>query len=129
MIRALLLLAPLAPSQGSERPRVRALRIPREEAPRIDGDLSEPVWSKAPEIGPLTQVEPVEGAPPTERTVVRFLYEERNLYIGIWCFDSDPAGIVATQMRRDARLDPDDRVEIVLDTFRDRRNAYFFQVG
>ncbi|HKB16812.1 MAG TPA: DUF5916 domain-containing protein, partial [Planctomycetota bacterium] len=66
---------------------------------------------------------------PTERTVVRFLYEERTLYIGIWCFDSDPGGIVATQMRRDARLDPDDRVEIVLDTFHDRRNAYFFQVG
>ncbi len=32
-------------------------------------------------------------------------------------------------MTRDANLDPDDRVEIVIDTFLDRRNAYFFQIG
>ncbi|MGH7151853.1 MAG: DUF5916 domain-containing protein, partial [Planctomycetota bacterium] len=106
-----------------------ALRVPRGEAPRIDGDLSDPIWARAPEIGPFTQVEPVEGAPPTERTAVRILFDERRLYLGIWCFDADPGGIVATQMRRDARLDPDDRVEIVIDTFRDRRNAYFFQIG
>ncbi len=130
MTRALLvLLAPLAPSQDAGRPRARALRIPRAEAPRIDGDLADPVWSKAPEIGPLTQVEPVEGAAPTEVTSVRVAYDEAALYLGIACFDRNPSGIVATQMRRDARLDPDDRVEIVLDTFRDRRNAYFFQVG
>jgi uncharacterized protein DUF5916 len=125
----LVLASARATAQEAARPVARALRIGREEAPRIDGDLSEPAWSRAPEIGPLTQAEPNEGAAPTERTSVRIAYDERSLYLGIACFDAEPARIVATQKRRDADLTPDDRVEFVLDTFRDRRNAYFFQIG
>jgi hypothetical protein len=36
-------------------------------------------------IGPLTQTEPEEGAPPSEQTEVRVLLDERNLYFGIRC--------------------------------------------
>jgi hypothetical protein len=112
---------------GVERPSARAahLSVP----PRIDGRLDEPCWREAPQIGELTQVEPHEGAPPSERTEVRILFDEHALYIGVRCFDRDPSGIIATQMARDAELDYDDRLEIVIDSFRDRRNAYFFQVN
>jgi hypothetical protein len=112
---------------AAPRPSVQMVRIA--EAPLIDGVLDEAVWAQAALIQDLKQVEPVEGAPPSERTEVRLLYDAEHLYIGIRCFDSEPDRIIATQSARDAQLDPDDRIEIILDTYLDRRNAYFFQMS
>ena len=92
----------------------------------VDGVLDEPEWQTAPKIGELTQREPANGERPTERTEVTLLRDRDYLYIGVMCFDSDPDGIIGTQMARDANLSADDRIEIVLDTYRDRRNAFYF---
>jgi hypothetical protein len=51
------------------------------------------------------------------------------LYIGAVCHDRSPREIVATQLSRDADLDVDDRLTIVLDPFLDHRNGFFFQVN
>ena len=83
----------------------------------IDGPLDEPDWDRTPPIGPLTQREPIEGHEATERTDVRILFDEQALYIGIVCHESHQGGIVSTQLTRDANLDVDDRVTIVLDPF------------
>lgn len=112
---------------AAPRPAVEMVRI--EAPPVIDGRLDDVAWSTAALLGELRQVEPVEGAPATERTEVRLLYDEEHLYIGVRCFDSQPEGIIATQSSRDAKLDYDDRIEIILDTYLDRRNAYFFQMS
>jgi hypothetical protein len=104
-------------------------RITSTDAPRIDGVMDDPCWRDAPAIGELTMVEPWLGRTPTERTVVKLLHDRQNLYIGLWCFDSRPDEIRATLRQRDARLDPDDRVEIMIDPFENRRTAYFFQIG
>ena len=93
----------------------------------VDGRLDEPDWERAPAIGPLTQREPLEGREATERTDVRILFDEQALYIGIECHESHPGGLVSTQLTRDANLDVDDRVTIVLDPFFDHRNGFFFQ--
>lgn len=92
----------------------------------LDGLLEEAAWRSVPSIGDLIQREPSEGASPTEPTVVRVLYDDDTLFIGIEAFDADPDGIVRTQMSRDAGLSVDDRIEVLLDTFRDRRNAFYF---
>ena len=92
----------------------------------IDGSLDETAWRQAPTIGDLVQRIPVAGAVPTERTEVRLLYDEENLYIGVMCYDSEPDRVLASQMARDARLNADDRLAIVLDTFRDQSNAFHF---
>ena len=83
----------------------------------IDGSLDEAAWRQAPTIGDLVQRIPVAGAAPTERTEVRLLYDEENLYIGVMCHDSEPDRVLASQMARDASLNADDRLAIVLDTF------------
>ena len=95
----------------------------------IDGRLDEPDWARTALIGPLTQREPLEGRPATERTDVRILFDEQALYIGIECHEPHPRGLVSTQLTRDANLDVDDRVTIVLDPFFDHRNGFFFQVN
>lgn len=104
-------------------------RVAEAEAPRIDGHLEDPCWVTAPAIGDLAMVEPWEGRAPTQRTVVKLLHDRHSLYIALWCFDDAPHEIRASMRARDARLDPDDRVEILLDPFEDRRTAYFFQIG
>lgn len=123
------LVAPFSP-QSAPVPESRVHRIAAtERSPTVDGDLSDEIWAIAGELGALVQVEPVRGAEPSEPTVVKLCYDERNLYLALWCDDSDPSGIRATQMQRDANLDPDDRVEILIDPFLDRRNAFWFQIG
>ena len=95
----------------------------------IDGRLDEPDWDSTPSIGPLTQREPLEGGPASEPTDVRVLFDEQALYIGIVCHEPHPRGLISTQLTRDANLDVDDRVTIVLDPFFDHRNGFFFQVN
>lgn len=73
-------------------------------------------------------VEPWLGRRPAERTVVKLLHDRDNLYVAISCYQ-DPQTIRASQRARDARLDPDDRVELMVDPFENRRTAYFFQIG
>ena len=80
-------------------------------------------------LATLTQRQPLPGQPPTERTEVTLLHDEDYLYIGVMCYDSEPDRILGSQMGRDAALNSDDRLEIVLDTFRDQRNAFFFSTN
>jgi hypothetical protein len=117
-----------AQSEG-ERRTARVGRIEPDAAPRLDGRMDDACWREAPAIGELTMVEPWLGRAPSQRTVVKLLHDRNALYIGLWCYDADPSRIRASQRARDARLDPDDRVEILLDPFENRRTAYFFQIG
>ena len=82
----------------------------------IDGVLDESAWQTSPKIGELTQRIPQSGARPTERTEVTLLYDADNLYIGVMCYDSEPHGMLASQMARDAQLSADDRVVVAGNT-------------
>ena len=115
---------------GQQPPPVEAARsapVTATTAPiTIDGALDEPIWRTAATIGDLIQRQPAEGRQPTERTEVTLLYDQDHLYIGVVSYDSEPERVIGTQMARDASLGSDDRVEIVLDTFRDQRSAFYF---
>jgi len=105
------------------------MRIEAAAAPTIDGVMDEPMWQTAALLGDLTQVIPIEGETPSQRTEVRLAFDSDALYVGIACFDDDVASLRATQRRRDANLDPDDSIELLIDPFHDRRNAFWFQIG
>lgn len=92
----------------------------------IDGVLDEPDWQAAPTIGEIRQREPHQGDKASESTEVKLLYDSQNLYVGVMCFDSDPKHMIGTQMSRDADLSADDRIEILIDSFHDRHNAFYF---
>ena len=113
-----------APAQDRNLPSYPLVRTTK--ALIIDGVLDDPAWGEAAVIDELWQVEPVEGAPPTQRTEVRVLYNDDFIYFGIRCYDDEPDRIIATQLKRDGSLDADDRIEIVIDPFFDRRNGYLF---
>jgi len=97
--------------------------------PVIDGDLSDLAWQYASPAFHLTQQDPVAGANATEKTDVMVVYNNENIYFGIYCHDSSPDKIVIRTMQRDGPLDEDDEVRILIDTFHDRRNGYVFEVN
>lgn len=106
-----------------------AVTIPRLEAEvRIDGSLDEPVWEQAARLTDFRQYEPIDGRPAVERTEVLVWYSPQAIHFGIRAYDSQPGSVRATQADRD-NIGSDDRVTIYLDTFDDRRRAFFFAVN
>ncbi len=73
----------------------------------------------------FTQRNPHDGESVSERTDAYLGYDQKNLYVVFVCFD-DPRKVRARMSRREDVYD-DDQVEVMLDTFHDRRRAYAFQ--
>ncbi len=103
--------------------------IPRIEAEvKIDGQLDEPAWSQAVRLNGFWQYQPVDGRPAEEKTEVLAFYSPSAIHFAIIAHDSAPGTIRATVADRD-NLGSDDTVTIFLDTFNDRRRAFFFGVN
>jgi hypothetical protein len=107
-----------------------ALTIPRlERAPALDDFLSmQPRGEIALAMAKVTgfrQRNPHDGEAVSEPTEAYLGYDRKNLYAVFVCFD-DPGQVRARMSRREDIFD-DDEVEIMLDTFHDRRRAYAFQ--
>jgi Domain of unknown function (DUF5916)/Carbohydrate family 9 binding domain-like len=95
----------------------------------VDGRLDERPWSRALPATDFRQMDPDNGAPATERTEVRVLYDRRNLYIGVTCFDDEPNGLMANTMQRDQPLASGDRFMMSIDTYLNGRTGYFFEIN
>ncbi len=100
-----------------------------QETIELDGHLNEEDWARAQVIDDFTQQSPDEGQPITERTEVRMLYDAEKLYIGFECYDSEPEKVVANEMRRDGQLWQNDNVYVMLDTYGDKRQCFFFRTN
>jgi hypothetical protein len=96
---------------------------------RVDGSLDETAWVDAAVISDFLQKDPHEGDASTEQTEIRILYTKKSILFGIRCYDSDPARILATELRRDNDFTNDDSISIVLDTLHDRRSAFLFRTN
>jgi hypothetical protein len=125
MAVALLLLSAAlleAQSSPSERPSLAVAVASRDLSA---DDFDDPVWQTAPVARDLFQQEPEEGRPATLDTECRVLATPKALLFR-FVMQEPVAELVAYELRRDADLSNDDRIAFVLDTYHDRRNAYFF---
>ena len=98
-------------------------------AVRVDGVLDDEAWQRAVPATGFTQSEPREGQPATEATEVMIAFDDQFLYIGARMRDSDPTSEIVNDIRKDFREDDQDDFEVIIDTFRDRRNGYVFIVN
>lgn len=96
-------------------------------APVIDGELADGEWQAAAVATAFVQFEPQRGEPSPYRTEALILYDETHVHVAFRSWDPEPLTAQLTQ--RDAALDQDDAVGVLLDTFADRRTAYFFAVN
>ncbi|HEY6546686.1 MAG TPA: DUF5916 domain-containing protein, partial [Vicinamibacteria bacterium] len=144
VLSLLVLLTSLQSSTASNGPVVHALRLP--EAPPaaisvdppaivLDGRLDDAAWARAPAALGFKQREPREGAPATDDTEVRILFDAKHLYVGILARDAEPERAIGRILERDRlveqgdgrnRFASDDAVLLLLDPFLDRRNAFVF---
>ena len=109
------------------RPEDRRTAVRVAEPPTLDGNvLDDPAWRARPVISGFWQEQPDEGQPASENTEVRIIFTRDTLYIGVVCFDRDPASIIVSDSRRDAGLDDTDSFQIIFDTYRDRQNGFVF---
>ena len=127
MVSLFIIFSPFLFSLDSSECQINVLKISQPIS--VDGRLNEAFWKQAHSIKDLTQLEPNEGAPATEPTEIRVLFDDLYLYIGVVCFDSEPDKIVANEMRRDGELENDDYFEVFIDASHDHRNAFYFAIN
>lgn len=123
-LTAALLTAPAAGARADSSYAARATRA--SEPISIDGKMDEPAWSAAPVLKGWHQTRIDIGKPATDDTEVRILYDRDNLYFGFHCLDSQPEKITAYTVQNEGFLHQEDNVTVMLDTFHDHRNAYYF---
>ena len=101
--------------------------VAAEGTPSLDGDvLGDPAWANAVPVTGFRQTAPDDGEAASERTEVRIIFTEDTIYFGVVCYDRDPGSLIVTTSRRDSSLSDSDSFQLILDTFRDRRNAFVF---
>ncbi|MEO5590455.1 MAG: DUF5916 domain-containing protein [Gemmatimonadaceae bacterium] len=106
-------------------PRAAATRL--NGAIRIDGALNEAQWKNAIPISGLRQLDPQEGKPATERSDIRFMYDDNALYIGAILNDRQPTR--GRLGRRDMAMSASDWLTVIIDTNHDHRSAVGFEVN
>jgi len=114
----------------TSRAQSQAYRVARSsESIRLDARLAEQVWRDADSIVDFRQREPAEGAPASERTVLKVVRDGERLYVAVRAYDRDVRGIRGAQLRRDADLSSDDNITVLIDSYRDRRGAFLFRTN
>jgi hypothetical protein len=109
---------------------VRASRIleavPITAPINLDGYLDEAVWELAEPATDFIQITPRVGVPALERTEVRFLYDNDNLYVGFYMFDADVENLTINDLRDDFSFLQSDAVSLILDSLHDQRSGFAF---
>src|SRR2546421_8107535 len=106
------------------------VQVPRIEASsvHIDGVLDEATWQQAALLTGFTQYRPVDSRPAEDSTDVLAFYGPDAIYFGIRAYEAHGSVVRATLADRD-NIDADDKIQILLDTFNDRRRALLFAVN
>lgn len=125
-ISVLLLLISLSLSgQEYEKRSYTTVRI--NTPPAINGVLDDEAWTMGEWGGDFFQFEPAEGAPVSQKTEFKILYDDSDVYIAVKAYDTAPDSIVTRMTRRD---DTDgDAIMIALDSYFDQRTAFGFGVS
>lgn len=86
------------------------------QAMNIDGQLDEPIWEQAIPISDFFRREPRQGGPIRYETEVKFVYDDKYLYVGAFCQDSvGLKGIRVQDLRRDFSWGENDIFGLSLD--------------
>jgi len=106
---------------------IRAYRLGPDESITIDGRLDEGPWRQAQHAADFLEKEPyplIEFIEPTEFAI---LYDDENIYVGVWCWDSQPEKIIRQINPRGASSP--DNLHLFFDTYHDHRTGYKFTVS
>jgi len=117
----------IGPYSGLDRQTTVAIPRLAEAGVAIDGSLTEAVWSQAAVLTGFSEYSPVDGRPADDSTEILVWYSAHAIYFGIRAHE--PHGAVHAALANRDRIANDDWIEILLDTFNDRRQALVFGVN
>ena len=126
LLAGLLLLGP-RPVPGSERANIRPIPRVEGEPILIDGSLDEPVWEQAQVFTNFYQYLPVDGRQAEDSTQVLVWYSPTAIHFGIKAYE--PHGEVRATLADRDKIQGDDYVYLVLDTYNDQRQAVLIGVN
>lgn len=92
----------------------------------LNGNLNDAAWQSIPVQSEFEQFSPDPGGQPSQRTEVRFGYDDNALYIGARMWDTAPDSILHQLSERD-RTDNADEFGIWFSPFNDGLNAVRFR--
>jgi len=95
-------------------------------APLIDGNLSDSIWSSVDWGSDFIEVDPDENTLPSVQTKFKILYDQKHLYIALKALDPEPATITNRLSRRDGFVG--DRINVLIDSYHDLRTGFLFTV-
>ena len=98
------------------------------ESVRLDGELTDTVWTKAVPVVDFVQRDPKEGGTPTHPTEVRVAFDNSAIYVAVRATEPDQHRLVGMLTRRDEGS-PSDWIRVAFDSYLDRRTAYEFSVN
>jgi hypothetical protein len=98
------------------------------ETIKIDGDLSENIWSKASISEDFLTFMPVYGERLSQETKVWMAYNSESLYFAFKCYDNEPGKIKTSISQRD-RMFNDDWVAVLIDAMGNKQTSYEFYVN
>ena len=106
-----------------------AIVVPRLDSAEvaIDGKLEEAIWDDVPGYDNMVVVEPDTLTPPSFRTIARYFYTDRGLYIGVWN-EQPPETLIARLSSRDDYINRDGW-GLTLDTSGEGLYGYWFSIN
>ena len=130
MLPLLLLLigvfADFAQAYDDNAPEVRVVSV-EPGTIKLDGSLDEEPWTSAPAVTNLLRHRPQAGGPPPCPTEIRFLQDDKNLYVGARVYDCDYT--IRSRVGAREKINQDDQIGVYFDTFGDGRTGYLFYIN
>ncbi len=93
----------------------------------IDGIVDESAWGQAQVGRDFYQTDPQNGAPATEETEFRILYDADQVYVAVSAYQQDP--IIISELKREFSATDGDLIVLFFDTFDDDRNGFAFSTN
>lgn len=91
----------------------------------LDANLNEAEWQKAKGAKDFWQYFPSDTIQSKQQTLIKFLFDDDNLYVGIKV-NASGKNYITPSLRRDFRAGGSDNITLLFDTFNDGTNAFIF---
>ena len=102
--------------------------IKTDRAIELTGKLDSPAWALTQPVELNYETEPGNNIPASQKTMVYALYDDKNIYFGFKCLDTNPGQIRGNITDRD-KMYSDDYVQVNLDLYGDYQRTYKLAVN
>ena len=104
------------------------IKVFKSELPlKVDGELNDPVWSKAAPVGDFWEKYPSDKIKASLNTTAQAAYDSKYLYVAITSYDSTDH-YIAPSLKRDQSIRSQDGIALILDPVNKKSNGFGFAV-